>query len=158
MKLFRFPAAHTSEAFDHFERTVEHQSPRARIRKSMDAPQATLFDELAKKDEYGIWALRLTDEARNLRVWDAIEIGDIAAFYTAKRFTHYAPIAFKWRGDSIQQIAGWKPPTSGSYSLTLAVDKLRPCDLSDQEYCALVGYKRVPVHSDFHSEGTASSF
>jgi 5-methylcytosine-specific restriction endonuclease McrA len=118
----------------------------------MEAEQAALFDSLAKKDTYGVWALRLTDEGRNLRVWDAIEPGDVAAFYTAKRFTHYAPIAFKWRSDAIQGIAGWKPPEAGSYSLALAVDKLQPCDLSDDEYCALVGYRRVPVHSDFHNE------
>jgi 5-methylcytosine-specific restriction endonuclease McrA len=118
----------------------------------MDAAQAELFDKAAGKESYGVWALRLTGAARNLRVWDAIEGGDIAAFYTAKRFTHYAPIVFKWRSDSIQEIAGWNPPQSGSYSLALAVDKLQPCDLSDQEYCALVGYKRVPVHSDFHNE------
>jgi hypothetical protein len=118
MKLFRFPAAHTSEAFEHFECTVGNQLSRARIRKSMNVAQAALFDELAQKDQYGVWALRLTDEARNLRVWDAIEIGDIAAFYTSKRFTHYAPIVFKWRSNSIQQIAGRKPPESGSTVLT----------------------------------------
>jgi HNH endonuclease len=151
MKLFRFPAAHTSEAFEHFERTVENQLPRAKIRRSMDPAQVALFDDIAGKESYGIWALRLTDEARNLRVWDAIEIGDIAAFYTDKRFTHYAPIVFKWRSNSIQEIARWKPPERGSYSLALAVDVLKPCDLTDIDYCALVGYKRVPVHSDFHN-------
>jgi hypothetical protein len=94
--------------------------------------------------------LRLTGDARNLRVWDAIEHHDLALFYTGKRFRYYAQIVFKWKSDTIETVARWGPAERGVFSLAFAVGKLTPCDLGAEEYCALVGFKRVPVHSDFH--------
>ncbi len=113
--------------------------------------QAQEFAEVAHDDRYGVWALNLTDKGRNLRVWDAIEKGDIAAFYAHKRFEYFASIIFKWRSENLQDLMGWKPPKSGRYSLALAISKLQPCDLDNISYCALVKYDRVPVHSDFHT-------
>lgn len=56
---------------------------------------------------------------------------------------------------TLQDIAGWKPPESGRYSLALALGQLEPCDLGNAEYRALVKYERVPVHSDFHDAETS---
>jgi hypothetical protein len=123
--------------------------------RSMSDADAERFAALALEDRYGVWALNLTDAGRNVRVWKAIEPGDIAAFYAHKRFEYFAPILFTWKSDSLEEIAGWKPPKSGRYSLALAVGKLEPCDLGNLEYRALVKYERVPVHSDFHDADTS---
>jgi hypothetical protein len=96
-----------------------------------------------------------TDAGRNVRVWNAIEPGDVAAFYAHKRFEYFAPILYKWKSDSLQAPAGWKPPESGRYSLALALGQLEPCDLGNAEYRALVKYERVTVHSDFHDPETS---
>jgi len=117
----------------------------------MDAQQKQEFEGLAPALSYGVWALALSDKAKNMRVWDAIEPGDIAAFYTSKRFTHFAPIRFKWKSPTIERIAGWGSPTSGAFSLAFLLDSATTCDLSAADYCALVGYVKVPVHSDFHT-------
>jgi 5-methylcytosine-specific restriction endonuclease McrA len=63
---------------------------------------------------------------------------------------------FKWRSDTIETIARWGSPTSGKYSLAFAIGELSACDLGADEYCALVGFKRVPVHSDFHDAKKSS--
>lgn len=124
MKVFRFPAATTSEAYTHFVRTVKSGLPKKLIMRSMSDAEAEAFAKVAPEDRYGVWALNLTDAGRNVRVWKAIEPGDIAAFYAHKRFEYFAPILFTWKSDSLQEIAGWKPPESGRYSLALAIGQL----------------------------------
>jgi len=141
MKFFRFPASKTGQGYAHFEKTVLNRVPIARILKTMSPNDVNAFPATRYK-ALGVWALNLTSDARNLRIWEAIAAGDIATFYTDKRFTHYGPVIFKWRSETLQDTVGWVPPTRGRYSLAFAVDKLTQCDLGAVEYCALVGYAR----------------
>lgn len=129
MKVFRFPAATTSEAYTHFVRTVKGGLPKKLIMRSMNDAEAQEFTSVAPEDRYGVWALNLTNAGRNVRVWNAIEPGDVAAFYAHKRFEYFAPILYKWKSDSLQALAGWKPPESGRYSLALALGHLEHATL-----------------------------
>jgi hypothetical protein len=152
LKLFRFLASSSGIAFNRFQNTVLKPIPVNRILSAMTTADQSRFKAVATRDRYGVWALQLTKSAKNIRVWNTIEPGDIAAFYTRKRFEYFAPIVFKWQSNSIECVAGWGAPPNGTFSLAFVLNELKECDLGSKEYCILAGFKGMPAHSDCHDE------
>jgi hypothetical protein len=154
LQFIRFPAARTSTAYAHFERTVLHPVPLRQIRRALSSEQYAELEQIAPHGRVSVWALALTKDGRNRRPWNAIKPGeDIAFFYTEKRFTHRAPVLYKWESDLLQNLVKWGPrPDGARYSLAVALGNVERCDFGGNEYAALCNYKKIPMHSDFHSE------
>lgn len=120
----------------------------------MEPRQFAELKDRATGKNVPVWALALTAQARNLPRWQAITTGsDVGVFYTDKRFTYKAKIISKWHSDELQDIVGWKPrPDGARYSLAIALEPVEECNFGAAEYCALLGYDRVPMHTDIHGE------
>lgn len=150
MAVVYLPAAR-GQAYANFEATVLHPLPVTQVAKSIAPRELGAFRSAITTPKVRVWALRATGKGRNEKVYSDIRIGDVGLFYIEKRFRYFAPILFKWRSTTIQSIAGWPAPASGSYSLAIALGDLVKCDLGEREYRALLSYAKIPMDAHVHS-------
>jgi len=122
------------------------------ILKSMTTSDQDAFRIIARKPATAIWAWKRSRAQKGAKVFEALKLGDLAFFYTDKRFRYYAPIIFKWHSDTLETLVPWTRARDGHYSLAFALGDLAACDLSSAEYLSLVNYNGMPVHSDIHDE------
>ena len=136
MKLICCPVAKHRENSD-FESTYLDPISRDDLRGLLNDEQWKNFEtEYPGVQRVLLWAFTSTQPDRNRAVWEAMEIDDLAIFYTHReKIRRFGKVAFKWIDEGLQEKIKWKRLADGrTNSFAFLVRDVEKCDFEDANF------------------------
>jgi hypothetical protein len=150
-RFVRCPAA-SKRSKENLAKSVINPVKVASLTSTLPASERRAFLNAVGSETVRIWAWKVTSKAKNRVQFADLRIGDIAFFYTDKTFKYYSPVVYKWESPLVENIVDWHKEAGEPFSLVFALGNLYTCSLSSKDYCTIMNYKGMPVHSEVHDE------